>query len=115
MNIYPYKISWSTKSLKESHEYDSYGYVKNLIEIKNIIYKYVDEYIHEHENRIKDEIEDYDNTIPIINRFFEMVNSEPYNDSIFLSIRYFDCATKSWHNYDINETELNEYLLSYFE
>ena len=113
--MYPYKINWTTESLKEIHEDNSYGYVNDLFEIKKLLYKYIDEYNYEYENKIKNEIEDYNNTRPIINRFYEMVNSEPYLDDIFLSVKYFDLLSKSWCDYEINETELNNYVLSHFK
>lgn len=113
--MYPYKINWMTENLKEIHEDDSYGYVDDLIGIKKIIYKYIDEYIYEYENEIKNEIEDYNNQRPIINRFYEMVNSEPYWDFMFLSVKYFDFSLKTWCDYEVNEIELNEYLLSHFK
>ena len=44
-----------------------------------------------------------------------MVNSEPYWDFIFLSVKYFDCSLKTWIDYYVNENELNEYFLSHFK
>jgi len=70
--MYPYKINWATESLKEIHEYNSYGYVNNLFEIKELIYKYIDEYIYEYENRIKNEIEDYNNTRQLLIDFMKV-------------------------------------------
>lgn len=112
--MYPYKINWATESLKEIHEDDSYGYTDDLFGIKKLIYKYIDEYIHEYENKIKYEIDDHNNQRPIINRFYEMVNSEPYWDDIFLSVKYFDFTLKVWVDYEVDENELNDYLLSRF-
>ncbi len=127
--MYPYKINWLTESLREAHEDDSYGYVDDLFGIKKIIYKYIDEYIYECENRMKDEIinpifpiehnnktaiEYYNDQRPIKDRFCEMVNGEPYLDYIFLSVKYFDFSLKTWCDYKVDETELNEYLLSHF-
>ena len=103
--MYPYKINWATESLKEIHEDNSYGYADDLMEIKQIIYKYIDEYIYECENKIKIEIKNY-GTITL-NKFYEMVNSEPYFDFIFLSVKYFDCSLKTWVDYHVNENELN--------
>ena len=111
--MYPYKINWTTESLEEIHEDNSYGYVNDLLEIKKIIYKYIDEYINEYENNIKNEIKDC-GTITL-ERFYEMVNSEPYWDFIFLSVKYFDCSLKTWIDYYVNENELNEYFLSHFK
>ena len=110
--MYPYKINWTTEKLKEIHEDDSYGYVDNLSEFKKIIYKYIDEYICEYENEINDEI-NYNQTINI-KKFYEMVNSEPYWDFIFLDIKYFDITLKIWKDYKINEKELNNYFKSHF-
>jgi hypothetical protein len=111
--MYPYKINWATESLKEIHEDNSYGYVDDLIEIKQIIYKYIDEYIYECKNEIKIEIENYG--IITLNKFYEMVNSEPYWDFIFISVKYFDYLLKTWVDYDVNDYELNEYFLSHFK
>jgi hypothetical protein len=109
--MYPYKINWATESLKEIHEDNSYGYANDLIEIKQIIYKYIDEYIYKCKNEIKIEIENYG--IITLNKFYEMVNSEPYWDFIFISVKYFDYLLKTWVDYDVNEYELNEYFLSH--
>ena len=110
--MYPYKINWTTESLEEIHEDNSYGYVNDLLEIKKIIYKYIDEYINEYENNIKNEIKDC-GTITL-ERFYEMINSEPYCDFIFLSVKYFDFTLKTWKEYEVNEIELNDYFLSRF-
>jgi 6-pyruvoyl-tetrahydropterin synthase len=110
--MYPYKINWTTESLEEIHEDNSYGYVNDLLEIKKIIYKYIDKYINEYENNIKNEIKDC-GTITL-ERFYEMVNSEPYWDFIFLSVKYFDFTLKTWKEYEVNEKELNDYFLSRF-
>ena len=110
--MYPYKINWTTEELKEIHEDDSYGCVDNLLEIKKLIYKYIDKYIYENENRINKEINAY-GTIEI-NKFYEMVNNEPYWDFIFLSVKYFDISLKTWKDYGINEEELNKYFMSHF-
>ena len=55
--MYPFKISYSTKEQKEKHKDEIYGYANDLTEIKTIIYKYVDEYIYEHNKKIFNEIE----------------------------------------------------------
>lgn len=111
--MYPYKINWATESLKEIHENNSYGYVDDLIKIKQIIYKYIDKYMDECENEIKTEIGIY-GTITL-NKFYEMVNSQPYWDFIFLSVKYFDFSLKTWVDYVVNENELDEYFLSHFK
>lgn len=111
--MYPYKINWATEKLKELHEYNSYGYTDDLLEIKKIIYKYIDEYIYEYKNEITNEITNC-GTITL-NRFYEMVNSDPYWDFIFLSVKYFDLSSKTWRDFEVNETELNDYLWSCFK
>ena len=63
--------------------------------------------------KIKNEIKNY-GTITL-NQFYEMVNSEPYWDFIFLSVKYFDFSLKTWKDYEVNETELNDYFLSHFK
>jgi hypothetical protein len=108
--MYPYKIIWANEKLKEIHEDNSYGYVDDLLEIKKVIYKYIDEYINEYKTMLKYEIEDYGNIT--INKFFEMVNSESYNNFIFLSIKYFDFSLKTWKDYEVDEIELENYFLS---
>ena len=49
--MYPFKISFSTKEQKEQNKDNIYGYANDLTEIKNIIYKYVDEYIYEYKKK----------------------------------------------------------------
>ena len=111
--MYPYKINWATESLKEKHEDKSYGYADDLLEIKREIYKYIDEYIYEYKKKLEYEVKDYGNIT--LNRFFEMVNSEPYFDFIFLSIKYFDFSLKIWKDYEVDEMELEQYFLSHFK
>jgi len=108
--MYPYKISWATRRLKELHQDKSYGYADNLLEIKKEIYKYIDEYINEYEKQLEYEVKNVDTFN--INNFFLMVNSEPYLDFIFLSVKYFDFSQKTWKDYEVNETEMEHYLLS---
>ena len=110
--MYPYKINWATESLKEKHEDKSYGYADDLLGIKREIYKYIDEYIYEYKKKLEYEVKDYGNVT--LNRFFEMVNNEPYFDFIFLSIKYFDFSLKTWKDYEVNEIELEQYFLSHF-
>jgi hypothetical protein len=109
--MYPYKINWTTENLKEIHEDNSYGCANDLLEIKNILNKYINEYINEYKNEIKNEIK-YNGVITL-ERFYEMVNSKPYYDNIFISIKYFDFTLKTWKEYDVNEIELNDYFMSH--
>lgn len=111
--MYPYKINWSSEKLKEIHEDDSYGYADNLLGIKKVIYKYIDEYIYEYKINLEYELKDC--RAITLSRFFEMVNSEPYCDFIFLSVKYFDFSLKIWKDYEVDEIELEQYFLSYFK
>ena len=111
--MYPYKINWATESLKENHEDESYGYADDLLGIKREIYIYIDKYIYEYKKKLEYEVKDYGNVT--LNRFFEMVNNEPYFDFIFLSIKYFDFSLKTWKDYEVNEIELEQYFLSHFK
>lgn len=108
--MYPYKITWATEILREAHEHESYGYADDLSGIKNTIYQYMDVYIDECRTKIEREIADCGTVT--LHQFFEMVNSEPYFDCIFLSIKYFDFVSKRWVDYDVNEVELEQYFLS---
>ena len=107
--MYPFHITWNTVELTEVHEDDSYGYVNDLSEIKEIIYKFIDFYICEYIDQIKYYLEEDIN----INTLYGLVNNQPYHDFIFLSIKYFDFSEKNWKNYPINEKELNEYFHCY--
>ena len=111
--MYPFKITWATESLKEFHEDDSYGYADDLFGIKKEIYKYIDQYICWYKSQLEYEIKD--RGYVTLHRFFEMVNSEPYSDSIFLDIKYFDFSLKKWKDYEVDEVELEQYFLSQFE
>ena len=111
--MYPYKINWATERLKELHEDNSYGYADDLSGIKKEIYKYIDEYIYEYEKQLEYEVKN--NKTFTVNIFFEMVNSEPYHDFIFLDVKYFDFSQKAWKHYEVNETEIEHYLLSHFK
>ena len=106
--MFPYKINWTTESLKEMFEDVSYGYVNDLYDINKIIYKYMDEFIYENENKILNEIK-HNGTISL-NTFYEMVNSEPYCDYIFLNVKYFDINLKLWVDYEVNELDMSNYL-----
>ncbi len=99
--MYPFKISFSTKEQKEQHKDETYGYANDLTEIKTIIYKYVDEYIYEYKKQIKhnDGISQH--------TFYKMFDFLP-------SVKYFDISPRIWKEYEIDEVELCEYFLSYF-
>ena len=111
--MYPYRINWTTQGLAETHEDSEYGCADTLLDLKNIIYKYIDEYLEECEKQIKNEIQNY-GTIGI-NRFYEMVNSEPYMDYLFISIHYFDGECKMWKTVEMDETELNDTFLAWIQ
>ena len=104
--MYPFKISYSTKEQKEQHKDEIYGYANDLTEIKNIIYKYVDEYIYEHKKMIFREMEENDEISQ--NTFYKMFDFIP-------SVKYFDISPRIWKEYEIDEVELYEYFLSYFK
>ncbi len=104
--MYPFKISYSTKEQKEKHKNEIYGYANDLSEIKKIIYKHADEYIYEYKNKIFSEMK-YDGRISQ-NTFYKMFDSLP-------TVKYFDISPKIWHEYEIDEVELQEYFLSYFK
>jgi len=105
--MYPFKIIYSTKEEKEKHKDEIYGYANDLSEITQIIYKYADEYICQHKNKIFREMEDSDDRIPQ-NTFYKMFDSLP-------TVKYFDISPRTWHEYEIDEVELLEYFLSHFK
>jgi hypothetical protein len=104
--MYPFKISFSTKEQKELYKDSIYGYANDLIEIKNIIYNYVDEYIYVNKKKIFNEIEDNDGISQ--HTFYKMYDFLP-------SVKYFDISPRIWKEYEIDEVELCEYFLSYFK
>jgi hypothetical protein len=104
--MYPFKIRYSTKEQKEKHKDEIYGYANDLTEIKNIIYKYVDEYIYEYKKKIFNEIEHNDGISQYT--FYKMYDFLP-------SVKYFDISPRIWKEYEIDEVELSEYFLSYFK
>jgi hypothetical protein len=104
--MYPFKIRFSTKEQKEQNKDNIYGYANDLTEIKNIIYKYVDEYIYEYKKKIFDEIEHNDGISQ--HTFYKMYDFLP-------SVKYFDISPRIWKEYEIDEVELCEYFLSYFK
>jgi hypothetical protein len=99
--MYPFKIIYSTKEQKEKHKDEIYGYANDLSEIKNIIYKFADEYIYQYKNKILYDIED-DGRISI-NRFYEIFDLLPI-------VKYFDISPRIWKEYEIDEVELYEYI-----
>jgi hypothetical protein len=103
--MYPFKISYSTKEQKEQHKDEIYGYANDLTEIKNIIYKYADEYIYEHKKKIFNEIEHNDSSQYTFYKMFDFLPS----------VKYFDISPRLWKEYEIDEVELYEYFLSYFK
>jgi hypothetical protein len=105
--MYPFIIICSIKEQKEKHKDEIYGYANDLSEITQIIYKYADEYICEYKNKIFREIEDNDDRISPYT-FYKMFDSLP-------TVKYFDISPRTWHEYEIDEVELHEYLLSYFK
>jgi hypothetical protein len=100
--MYPFKIIYATKEQKEKHKDEIYGYADDLSEIKDLIFKYVDEYICQnikkmsYEMKHDDEISQY--------TFYKMFDSLP-------SVKYFDLSPKIWQEYEIDRIELHEYFL----
>jgi len=101
--MYPYVIIITSKELEEHYEGNLYDYVNDISNIDKQIYKFIEEIINLYTNKLKYEIEE--NTLNW-NRFCEAVNAQPYDDSLFFNIKYFDYKTKQWINYDIEEIEL---------
>ncbi len=107
---YPFVIIWSNKILEERFFENSYSSVQNLEELDEIIDSYFNKFIHEYQYEIRNEINNYGSIT--INKFYQMVNCDPNNDSLFLSLIYFDIDDE-WKKYNIKEDELNSYFMSY--
>lgn len=98
--MYPFIIIWSSKSLIEHYDDNYYGYVEELESIDKILIDFIDEIIKSYKDKIENSIyfyEDFNWT-----NFCEIVNNEPYNDSIFFKIKYFNIQSKKWVDYQID-------------
>ena len=101
--MYPYIIILNSNELKEHYNGNLYDYISNINDINKQIYKFIEEIIDLYSNKIKYDIEE--NTLNW-NRFCEVVNAQPYDDSIFFNVKFFDYKTKMWHDYVIEEIVL---------
>jgi hypothetical protein len=109
--MFPFIITWATDNLKEIFKDITYNNVDELKQIDKIIYEFIDKIILIYDIKIKNEIRNYGICKP--KQFYEIVNSQHYNDTIFFSIKYFDTIGKTWKDYKINEAKLNKYLISH--
>lgn len=100
--MYPFKIIYATKEQKEKHKDEIYGYADDLSEIKDLIFKYVDEYICQNIKKISYEMKHNDEISQYT--FYKMFDSLP-------SVKYFDLSPKIWQEYEIDTIELHEYFL----
>lgn len=102
--MYPFVIIWISKNLEEHYNDNYYGCVEELKLIDKILFDFVDEIIKLHKDKIENAIyfcEDFNWT-----NFCETINNEPYNDSIFFNIKYFNIQNKKWIDYEIDNSYL---------
>lgn len=103
--MYPYIIILTSKVLVEYYDDNGnlYGCVDDVNDIGNEINEFIEEIINLHfgelEYQIKENVLDWTG-------FCETVNAEPYDDSTFFNIKYFDYRTKQWIDYNIEQIEL---------
>lgn len=109
--MYPFVICWTTDDLNDMFKTKTYNYVRELKEIDKIILECIDELVLDHKEQIQWEIkaESFN-----LNKFYEMVNGQPYWDYIFFSVKYFDITDKIWKDYEIDEEKLNVHIMAHF-
>lgn len=103
--MYPWVMILTSRELEEHYEGNLYGYVSDIANIDKQIYEFIEEIINLYANKLKYDIEE--NTLDW-SRFCEAVNAQPYDDSIFFNVKYFDYKTKLWNDYDIEQIELEQ-------
>lgn len=101
--MFPYVIILTSRELEEHYEGNLYGYVSDVANILKQICEFIEEIINLYDNELKYDIEE--NTLDW-SRFCEAVNAQPYDDSIFFNVKYFDYKTRLWNDYDMDEIEL---------
>ncbi len=106
--MYPFIIHWLNQNLIEYKNHCDYDYVNEIDDIKKILFEKIEEIIHLFEKEIKFSINvkelDWE-------RFCLIVNSEPYDNSIFFEIIYFDIKSKKWINYKIEDYEIEQQFI----
>ena len=103
--MYPWVMILTSRELEEHYEGNLYGYVSDIANIDKQIYEFIEEIINLYANKLKYDIEE--NTLDW-SRFCEAVNAQPYDDSIFFNVKYFDYKTKLWNDYNIEQIELEQ-------
>lgn len=103
--MYPWVIILTSRELEEYYGGNIYSYTSIIANIDKEIYKFIEEIIGLYDDKIKFYIGE--NTLDW-SRFCEAVNAQPYDDSIFFSVKYFDYKTKLWNDYNIGQMELEQ-------
>lgn len=103
--MYPFVIVWKSKNLIENDYENYYGFADELNDIVNQLNDLTIDIIKSNEEKIKNLI--YDDNLNW-NKFCEIINNEPYNDSVFFDIKYFDIGVNKWYNLDIDDIDLEK-------
>lgn len=97
--MYPFVIVWKSKDLIDNDFKNYFGHMNQINDISEKLDDFIIELIELYEYKIKNSL--YYGDL-CWNKFCEIVNNKPYDDSIFFDIKYFDVIDKKWHDYDVN-------------
>ncbi len=107
--MYPIIILFG-KDNDENDIYDDYyGHVDNLNDIKKIIKKIFIDIFEQNYDKMKMLYYEDDNILTL-ERFCESQWKEPYQDSLFFNIKYFDYDNLQWNDYKIKEKKLQKII-----
>jgi hypothetical protein len=113
----PFVIIWRHEHLAEMFDGNVFGCVEAVEQLDDVMFKYVDVLKKEYADAIAFHL---DNETFDFGVFCEIVNQEPYNNSLFYEMRYFDVDAmhlqgaslpKTWMKREIDDDVMNEYLL----
>lgn len=108
--MYPFVIIWTSQNLIENNYDNYYGCVNKLDDIIGKFNDLIIEIINLYEVEIKNSIyfKDFN-----WNKFCEIVNHQPYNDSEFFNIKYFNIGDNKWYNYEITDVDLEKNFIKF--
>jgi hypothetical protein len=88
---------------------DYYGHIDELSEIINIIKKIFKDIFKQNYDMLETLFHTDENFLSL-ERFCESQWQEPYDDSLFFDIKYFDCSDLQWKDYVIKHKKLQKII-----
>lgn len=121
---YPYVFLWSNEHVKEMLNDYTFGSVRDVDELEQVICNVVDNsirtsdlynWIHNDLNNVSaDEnnmrVKQMARKLRVVKSYYSQVNNEAYADNCFFHLMYFDSAENCWKDYAFSNDVVREYV-----